>query len=113
MHRCQESAGRYRVEFAFLDSNGEEVEGEYIAPLGPHENIYLHSKMKDVFQGYDAPMGLDAMPDPRWELIEAVPRVSQQHPYVGELCAHELAFVKSLPGKLHNGHWRYTVQKEA
>lgn len=111
MHRCTETAGRYRVEFAFLGSDGEPVDGEYIAPLGPHENVYRHSKTKELFEGQNPPSKEDSQPDPGWLLIESRPVVSQSAPYVGDLCAHEFAFVKSLPGKLHNGHWRYAIKE--
>ena len=110
MHRCQEPAGRYRVEFSYLESDGSPREEEYIAPVGPHQNIYRHSKTKDVVECDGPPMDAAGNPDPRWELIEAIPRVSNAAPYTGDLCAHEVAFMKALPGKTYSVHWRYDLK---
>lgn len=87
MKRCPHgAAGHFRVEFAFLTSDGEADPAEYIADIGPH-----------------APVIENAV------LVEDVPRASQNAPYVGELCSCELAWLAKLPGKAYSMHRRYVV----
>lgn len=111
MLRCTESAGVYEIRFTFLDSDGQPVESEYIAPCGPHTRMFRYDR-GEIHLGEEAPKDPDGGPDPRWKLVEDPPFVSNKAPFVGEICEHERAFMSALPGKLYNGHWRYDLTKK-
>ena len=90
MLRCEALPGQYEVAFKYLESDGTEREAEYYATLAPHEDIMA------IING-------------AYQVAEPRPRASRYHPYVGELCAHELDWLKSLPGKQFSAHWRFTA----
>lgn len=89
MLRCPEPVGKYKVQFQFLASDGIPREEEYIALIGFHADI----------------MTADS------QVAEAQPRASQKAPFVGELCAHEVKFLNSIPGKAYNVHWRFDFKE--
>ena len=82
--RCQ-SAGEYRVQFEELGW----VDGG-VKAVG-------HMKL-ELFQH-------------AWNLEDrdGSPIISTEEPFEGELCAHELAFLRGFPGKHFTYKWRFTV----
>lgn len=87
MRRCDEPAGRYRVEFQYVDNNGRVQDYPVNVPIGEHEDFE------------------DAAP------FEAAPRLSQSEPFEGELCIHEVVWLAMPPGQAFNRHWQFTVTK--
>ena len=68
MHRCSESAGKYKVEFDNITKpfgDGERKD-EFWADIGDHLSVY-------------------GIVDGQSVLIESAPKVSQHNPYEGEL----------------------------
>ena len=95
MLRCQESAGIWEVTFQYLDTPyGEPRTEEYLADIGTHEPVYGEPNAEG-----------------QRPLLEDIPRVSQNRPYTGELCAHEVDWLRHLPGRTYSIHRRYGLRQ--
>ncbi len=87
MLRCNEPAGSYRVTSEWLGDDNQPRARPARYDLGPH---------------------LDVL-DQNGRVLEAAPFTETDGTFEGELCAHEVAFVTTLPGKVFNGHRRHTL----
>lgn len=85
MHRCDLSAGTFRVELQVLRAK-EEVRAR----------IMSHTALT-AFK-----------PDGSMFIVEDPPSVSTLHPYEGELCEHELAWLEADP-PAYQKHYIFTV----
>ncbi len=83
--RC-ESVGKFRVVFIEL---GKDDEGNLI-PFG-------HMKLTMPQHGFDA------------EVRDGSPILDTEDPFEGELCDHELRWLKGYPGYEYNYHWRFEI----
>jgi len=116
MQRCPEPAeGTYEVTFKYAHGlYGDEADKpkgwvDYNAEIGEHGDTYK------VFPADHPTRELRGaiMRDPEGQpiVLEAGPRVTEAAPYVGELCIHELDWVRQLPGRLYARQRRYTVRR--
>lgn len=108
MLRCEQPAeGTYEVTFKYLHGmygdDSEKPDGwvDYNAEIGEHGDTYQ-------MQPNNTPVR-DAAGQP--VVAEAGPRVTEAQPYVGELCAHELDWVRQVPGRVFARQRRYTVRR--
>lgn len=113
MLRCDQPAeGTYEVSFKHLHGQygdpADTPEGwvDYWADIGEHGDTY------QLFPpGH--PKANEPMRDPEGQPIvaEPAPRAAETAPYVGELCVHELDWVRQLPGRVYNRNRRYAVRR--
>lgn len=95
--------GNFRVTFQFLgDTTPDPVDEEYITPLGIVGDEYTNQET--------GKFNSDGTKETVPVLVREAPKVSNKQPYEGPLTAHELAFVRGLPGKDFNYRYRFTVE---
>lgn len=88
MLRCDQSAGRYRVTLLVLHEKEP-----YHAQIVGHHDIMAEIDGKRV-------------------IVEQAAWVGTEKPFEGELCAHELAWLKdSVPGRDYPMRYQFTVDR--
>lgn len=115
MHRCT-PVGMFEVHFQVLRTDGTEDPGEINAPIGFHQRVWESMQDQGKYETGDRVHG-DTPPRITidnlglWTCAEQPPYVSQSKPYRGELCECELRFLRTIPGKAYNPHWRFTFKE--
>jgi hypothetical protein len=89
MHRCDQSVGAYRVRMTTVrydDDEGAMVDGENVG-----------FKLEIPAHAFDM------------ETRDGSPVLVQNEPWEGELCVHELRWLRGMPGVHFNHGWRFEV----
>lgn len=94
MKRCSQSAGFYRVTFRVANAKVE----RQLQIVG-HDHIFALDEGRLRRDVNDAPI-----------IIELAPILSNQTPFEGELCAHELEALQRHPeNKIYPLHYEFTI----
>ena len=116
MLRCDQPApGKYIVTFRKLHGLYGDVADapvgyvDYNAEIGDHGDLY------DTFPADHSNVSLRGAvkrdPEGQPIVLEAGPRVSETEPYTGELCIHELDWVRQIPGRTYNRNRHYAARQ--
>lgn len=111
MKRCDEGAGTFKVELMCVHADGSVDPTERRVTIGAHGSVWRCRQGGELHEGIDPPPPAFPGDQREWELHEEVPRAQQSAPFVGELCVHELAWLRTLPGSEFNRHWRFDVKE--
>ena len=88
MHRCEQSAGKFRVALVALHHPEP-----YHAQITGHRDIMAEIDGKRV-------------------CVEEAPWVGTEKPFEGELCIHEVQWLQeSVPGKAYPMYWDFQMEK--
>lgn len=115
MHHCK-MAGNFEIAFEYLESDGSVRAREHIVIIGTHSRAYQRLSQGepdgDVYYGETPPRLNDNEIGAgiSYTYLGEAPKVSNKNPYKTSLCSHELAWLKSLPGKEFSAHYRFTVK---
>ena len=104
MLRCDKPAGTYEVSFTSMNDDGQDRPGDFNAPIGAHQRVFKNLDTGDLHQGESPP------PNGSWAMVEEPPRVLKSTGYRGELCEHEVEYLRTIPGKAFSLHWRYGLK---
>lgn len=118
MLRCPEPAeGVYEVTFKYLHGlygdDADKPRGwvDYNAEIGEHGDFYKTYPVDHPTPSRRGAVVRDPEPEGPPVVLEAGPRATEAQPYVGELCIHELDWVRQIPGRVYNRNRRYTVRR--
>lgn len=112
MLRCDQPAeGNYEVTFKYMHGQyGDESERppdwvDFNAEIGEHGDVYERFG--------PGPKQGEPKRDEWYQpvVLEPGPRVMEAKPYTGELCVHELDWLRQLPGRVYGRQRRYTVRR--
>mgnify|MGYP001617588943 FL=1 len=87
--RCDYKVARYRVIFRCMTRDPETFE---VIDGGPSMKLMMHQHSFDV------------------ETRDGSPILSTMEPFEGELCGHEVEWLRGYPGKTFNFQWRFDVE---
>ena len=88
MLRCVKSVGYFRITFTAL----HETPPYHVQIIG-HHDIYI------------------TLPDGRVQFIDGSPVVGNEKVWEGELCEHEISWMKGLPGREYKASYDFKVEK--